>query len=320
MSKPLERLLIVQPPPLEYLPGLFLADTSSAAVGGDCARHATSERWRGRDVAFDPCTDGLTAPEKAAALVQAGWRHVAVAGAPADRVAVDILAGALEAAGIEVAPPAAAAAPGGKRGRRGAGLASRKTPLAPPPAGEAFVIVQPGRLLPPPWIVFEDTGDGRLVRRGPKLSGALPRWVETIRRVDAEDDIDMLSDVPGKLFAFEWMSAARRKRERQGVTARLARLIQRFGAERVLLRGSTHGPATAAAARDGASWAWRYGIDQPETRQLLIELCEECLPHHRHLLEAAIGYHEMCVDPLEEMYAGRGLIDRNAELIVNLVQ
>lgn len=70
--------------------------------------------------------------------------------------------------------------------------------------------------------------------------------------------------------------------------------------------------------RDGAPWAARYGIDRHETTQALIAIVEAAFPRMRDTLELCLGFASMSCDPLEEMYAGNGLWDKNADLLRNI--
>ncbi|MBU0754547.1 MAG: hypothetical protein KJ645_05375, partial [Planctomycetes bacterium] len=69
----------------------------------------------------------------------------------------------------------------------------------------------------------------------------------------------------------------------------------------------------------GAPWSARYGLDHPAFREFLTEIVAHYFPFHLPCLNWLCGLVKVGADPLEEMYAGNGLPDRNAELIENIV-
>ena len=71
--------------------------------------------------------------------------------------------------------------------------------------------------------------------------------------------------------------------------------------------------------RDGASWARTYRLHDPGWRALLPVLTARWRPDRLTLLGAALAWEALGIDPLLEMYAGNSLVDRNAELLVNIV-
>ncbi len=69
----------------------------------------------------------------------------------------------------------------------------------------------------------------------------------------------------------------------------------------------------------GAPWGIRLGLDDPEWRDALTAILETALPCHAGTWRVLRGWFDLGVSPLEEMYAGNSLVDRNADLLVNIV-
>lgn len=60
-------------------------------------------------------------------------------------------------------------------------------------------------------------------------------------------------------------------------------------------------------------------LDDPEWRAALITLVAECWPRNLPPFLAVLGACDLGSNPLEDAYAGLGLRERNAELLVNIV-
>jgi hypothetical protein len=73
------------------------------------------------------------------------------------------------------------------------------------------------------------------------------------------------------------------------------------------------------AGMKGAAWAARCGLHSGRFRDFLLELVSRHLPDRLGLLQAVLGFQAVCADPLEEMYGGCSLPDRNQSLIENIV-
>jgi len=78
-------------------------------------------------------------------------------------------------------------------------------------------------------------------------------------------------------------------------------------------------PRLPCDPEDGASWAARYGLDDPAWRAALLRLAAADLPHAAVQLHAAIGFQRLAVHPLCELFAGNGLFERNPELLQNIL-
>ncbi len=60
-------------------------------------------------------------------------------------------------------------------------------------------------------------------------------------------------------------------------------------------------------------------LDEPEWRAALVALVAECWPRNLLPFLAVLGAHDLGSNLLEDVYAGLGLRERNAELLVNIV-
>lgn len=72
------------------------------------------------------------------------------------------------------------------------------------------------------------------------------------------------------------------------------------------------------AERDGSPWAARLGLDRAAGREALRDRSARERPELAAWVEAVIGFQALGVHPLAEIYAGNGLLERNAEYLVNL--
>jgi hypothetical protein len=61
------------------------------------------------------------------------------------------------------------------------------------------------------------------------------------------------------------------------------------------------------------------GLDDPEWRKDLLSLVAEHFPRRYPAFLCAVGAHDLGANPAEDYYAGLGLRERNAELLVNIV-
>jgi hypothetical protein len=61
------------------------------------------------------------------------------------------------------------------------------------------------------------------------------------------------------------------------------------------------------------------GLEDPEWRGALVALVAECWPRSMPPFLACLGAHDLGANQLEDVYAGLGLRERNAELLVNIV-
>ena len=61
------------------------------------------------------------------------------------------------------------------------------------------------------------------------------------------------------------------------------------------------------------------GLEDPEWRSALLALVAECWPRSLPPFLASLGAHDLGANLLEDVYAGLGLRERNAELLANIV-
>lgn len=118
--------------------------------------------------------------------------------------------------------------------------------------------------------------------------------------------------------AFRWLGDSGLAAPPEALERALAAAVAARGSAAVRLLPRCSGEP-GAFVRDGAAWGWRYGFDDAAARTFLAGAVERSLPRHRAELEYALILFQMAVDPLEEMYAGNGIADRNRELLVNIV-
>lgn len=125
-----------------------------------------------------------------------------------------------------------------------------------------------------------------LVRTKTGRAASLPAWVKKIHLVDAGDAPPEMKD--DELVAFVIPG----KNDDPAPWLETCRAM-----ERKKLRLTVEGGG--------------LGLERPAVRRLLEELDPR--------VGMVLGFREICADPLEEMYAGNSLPDRNAELIENIV-
>jgi len=305
-----ERRGLALVPRFEYLPGLALPDLARARLALSAAR-AAAERG---DFPCDLGGAGRTADETAERLSSAG--EVLVVAGAGDEVARALLVAALERRGVAVAlgaPPAAApGAPAGAATGASAGA-------APSAREELFLVAERGELSGPGaqlGALFERTDERTLQRRGAGRAAGVAPEIERIALVSGLAEARALAGEAGLLAALRVPRRLERARLDELVAA-ASELAARLGAERVRLAFE---PRAGEPGRlGGAAWAARYGLEDARLRADLVELVDRALPQHLGLVHTALGYWEIGVDPLEEMYAGNALPDRNAELLANIV-
>jgi hypothetical protein len=320
---------MLMPPEFAYLGELFLPDLVRARLVGGIA--AALPKWRasGYRVLFDPGTMGLTGAQTAEILAERGVQKVAVTGGMYDRTGVSILMDALNRKGLECGRPLLTS---GNHGVVLQGLSKRLESLARmdhPYAVEApealqhpspFLILEENESAPTQGVAFKKTGQGlqRVTRGGMEH---LPPWVNAVRFIRPHDAPPSPSSMSQEdvLFALILPSVDEMIRPDIPSCLTLCRQVvegvgpQRF---RLILKASERLHETACG---GAGWALRYGLQSPWHREFLVALTTTLLPNLFPLLNVVLGFYEVGSDPLEEMYAGCGIMERNAELIENIV-
>jgi hypothetical protein len=313
---------MIMPPDLDYFPGLFLPDLERARLAGRLALLAERLRSRGHGVRFDLGGQGLTAIETARALRDEGVRRIVLVGAKNDRVKISILSEALKQSGLDPGRPFITKQEGVDIHRP---LANRIESLAKmdlylkddPTLGatdSCLMILEHGEAQPRAGVQFRRK-EGRLYRLTEGRYGSIPAAVKEIRFfpmdgmvpdwIDSEDALtalvikDSTSLEPYHLD--DWASLL------DGPMKDRFRLF-------VEEPGPGHPPACG-----GAAWAVRYGIDRPDLRDLIQRIVTRFFPAQLPLFRILCGIYEVGADPLEEMYAGNSLADRNAELIKLIV-
>ncbi|MFH1999820.1 MAG: hypothetical protein ABIK28_09070 [Planctomycetota bacterium] len=151
------------------------------------------------------------------------------------------------------------------------------------------------------------------MRSGVGDAGSIPAWVEKIRIIHAGETFDELSEKTGESILY--VCALPDDPAEAGITMDLcARIAHSAGPERIRFLSRPRG-----ARCGGAEWAARYGLDTPYLRDFIDRLITRLFPHLRVYWNAVKLFYQLGEDPLEEMYAGNSLPDRNAELIENIV-
>jgi hypothetical protein len=313
---------IIMPPEFEYFPGLFLPDLARARLAARLALLADRLRSRGHGVYFDPGRQGLMADETARMLGDHGARRIVLAGARNDRFGIAILSEALKSAGIDPGRPCISEGDGGDILTP---LASRIESLAKmdlylqgrPCSGAAaescLMILEEGEAQPGLGVPFRKAGD-RLIRLAAGRAGSIPPGFTEIRFLSLGeavlkqregDHVLLALGIPGSapdhLNLDDWEPVLGR-----GASAQCRLFMEDPGS------GNT--PACG-----GAAWAFRHGLDRPAIRELLQQIVTQYFPAQLPLFRALCGVYEVGADPLEEMYAGNSLKDRNAELIELIV-
>ncbi len=134
--------------------------------------------------------------------------------------------------------------------------------------------------------------------------GALVRRLPDVQAIDVSEATGLLllpADPPEGVELEALLDAARA-------------LVAKFGPARARIDFETPRPGPRGRV-GGAPWAARYGLEQPGWRAVLTRLAARVFPQHVPMLQTAIGCFEAGIDPLEEMYAGNSVIERNAELL-----
>lgn len=326
-------LRVMMPPEFEYLGGLFLPDLDRARLAARAASAVAQWRRRGYPVQFDPGCGGLTAGQTASLLVDNGSTRAVVIGGGHDRTGADILHQALAETHIQCPTPLLSTTDGAdifpQLQQAVDGLPKTGNPIPDPDTAAEYpcpaLLITDGKERPPTrGVTFEAEGRG-LRRVSGGRAGSVPPWITRIKMIHpgAAGSDRVLNDPAGDEGTVIYgLSLPAGEHEMKNVRTDWlqgsSEFIERTGVDRCrLVCATAHSlPQTRCG---GAPWAVRYGIDHPSLRGALLELVSGCLPEWLGLLHTVIGLYETCADPLEEMYAGNGLADRNAELIENIV-
>jgi hypothetical protein len=317
---------ILMPPEFEYLGGLFMPDRIRARVTGLIA--AAVPRWQasGYRVFFEPGTEGKDAARTALSFRERGLSRAVTVGGPFDQTGLSMLTEALEAVGVACGRPIRGSEDPGEviqgLSKRVESLARMDHPYsasisldqaAPPP----FLILGEGEAIPTHGVAFR-MGGRELVRVTDGKAGFIPSWIRAVQYVHPEDR-QLGFQASDRIYAFLLPSPhANRFPAQDRCLALCKEIIREAGAHRFRLAleaGASQGPEKCG----GAPWAIRYGLPSSWHRDFLRALVSEMLPEKASLLHTVIGFYEVGSDPLEEMYAGNGIADRNQELIENIV-
>ena len=319
---------VLMPPEFEVLGGLFLPALPRGRLAGRLAGAVAGWRDQRRRIFFDPGVSGYTAEDLAEEVKRYGGEEAFVVGTVFDRTAAGLLCDALVQAGIRCKRPLLGRKDGeeimeelsrGVEGRPVAGSPGPQHDKELVQSSPCFVIIGEGDPIPTQVTVFRKDRLG-LIRETEGRAGSIPAWVREIRFYGDEayevskskmDEpvihaVSLPSSNPdGDIDTGLWLERCRH-------------VIEKVGPGRFRLCGAE----TLPASKQGTAstiWACRYGLHDPRIRTSLLELVAGYLPGMLILLNTVIGFYEMCVDPLEEMYAGCSLPDRNACLIENIV-
>ncbi len=325
MAPPRKGLLLAFPPELDYLAGLFLPDLTRARLLGRAFLFCRKAGREGKEILLDPGGESLPAGERAHSLLGLSPSRVLVLGAPRDAAPAKVLVEELKEKGASVVGPLVGKTfPKRKILSQLKGLGPQKkspvkkapTPLLSPPP---FMILpsaeEDGRPLPE-GPIFREKEPGLLERAAPGRWGFLGSSLTEIRILGEEDPLPPPKET--LLLALHIPPPSSPPERKERFLERLTRAAKRSGESNLALlpprRKRQGGPLP-----EGAPWAVAYGLENPETRSLLLEACAAAFPSRLGPLHAALGFYACRIDPLEEIYAGNHLADRNRDLIVNIV-
>ena len=296
-------LWIAVPPELDDLPGLFLPDLAAARLRAQLVLAA-----RKHSVSVHLGGEGEAARETAERLRREGALRVAVAHADHDHVAAGILERALAAAGLTVA---------GCFRSSGGDLPSPLAQLiaSTPREGStravagraALLLVDAGESVDLPGVVF--------VRESPHLLRRVTAGpYRTLRAPVDAVHVGLDATVPSAneghaLFALRWSDDVTNTSP-----ATLASWCDRGGSAVRLLRPG-HPPSNSPFA----PWRCRYGLHTESGRELLRAFVTRHRPDQLAWLDTVLGFARLGVSPQEEMFAGNGLLERNRELLSNVL-
>jgi hypothetical protein len=318
------QLGVAVPPACDYLPALLLPDLARARrlarvalwLDGHAPAHA------------DLGQRGLLADETAAAFADAGCTAVFVADEPQWHSAFGLLCDALRVRGLAVSHPGPGEDPVGALDAwwaeaTGAAAPSAQASAPGPAPGGAWpelLLTLPGEAPPHAHGVSFERQSGRLVRRGAGRTAALDAGVATVQLRTYDEWIASGSSELGAHDACAlWLGEP--SAEAAGAAELMqcaAELVRRVGAGRFRL-ALPRRLLGADARCGGAPWAARLGLERAELQRQLRVIAGFTRADQLPLLEAALEWQALGVDPLEELYAGRGLPERNADMLVNIV-
>ncbi len=183
-------------------------------------------------------------------------------------------------------------------------------------------------------IVFEEQPDGSLLRRSPGPAGCVRAEVDVIHVHTSEQwtEAALRTVAPTDLVALRLGAEDAESASTSAAIARMAALRARFGPARVRLAVDRVSLTTDARC-GGAPWAARLRLDGGSTLSRVLAGVPGHAPTdtltdatrgeptraQRRQLAAALAWQALGVDPLEEIYAGNALPDRNAAMLVNIV-
>ncbi len=337
---PNEDLWVLMPPEFYYLEGLFLPSFSRARLTAALVSAVLKWRAAGYPVSFDPGLHGFTAPRLSTKLREAGAKKAIVVGAGSDTNGAGILAGSLRRAGVECPEPLITTSdtretPGEllthvESLRRSARARSdHPVPFGQP--ASPFLIGEEGEEHYGMYAPFEERGS-RLVRTAEGPVHGMPRWCREIRVTSGGTEAGDagLKDLSGErtdssgreeetIHAVSLLpECAASETSQDGWLDLCDAVIRHSGARRFRLVGRDS-LSSSVSACGGASWTSTYGLGHPSGLRLLTRLVKRYFPERRSYFHTLLGFAELGVDPLEEMYAGNCIADRNAELLENIL-
>lgn len=316
---------VLMPPEFHYLGDLFLPDPFRAQTAARIALEAGRLKSRGHTVLFEPGMLGFTIPQTISLLLEEGVKQAAVAGMQWEEKSALNLHDALNDAGVACGRPLLSRSNGrdiltglSKRveGRARMDLAIEISRPLPAPGCSAFLIIEGGEPIPEGGAAFRREGVD-LFRATPGRAPGIPPWVDRIRMI-APEDRSLLKEGQLDESTLVALSLDEADAATMDWLTRCDEIIEQAGPGRFRLSlVSPHAPPSRAMG--GATWAPRYGLLSGAFRKFLSQLLRRHFPEKLALYRTVLGFLETGVDPLEEMYAGCGLLERNRELIENIV-
>ncbi len=318
-------LVLAFPPEFDYLAGLFLPDLTRALLLGKIFLLCRKARGEGKNVLLDPGGEGLPASERVRALLDLSPSGILVLGAPRDHASALVLAEAWKERGAFVEGPLVGKTFPKRKilshlkalgPQKNSWVEDRSSPLLSP---------QPFTILPsaeengcplPEGPFFREKEPGLLERAAPGGWGFLGPSITEIRILCEEDPLPPAKET--LLLALHIPPPSSPPERKKKFLERLARAAERSGESNLALLPPRR-ERRVAPLPAGAPWAAGYGLEDPRTRNLLLDACAAAFPSRLGPFHAALGFYSCRIDPLEEIYAGNHLADRNQDLIVNIV-
>ncbi len=313
--------ILVFPPDFHYMGRLFLPDPFKARLVGWTIEAAVEMNL---GVLLDPGTFPATAREKAGDLKGFNPEKVYILGGPGDAGSSKVLAGFLEREGIPVEGPLIFSK--GKREIREfleSNIDARKgnSPFRILGEDNYFAIFDkevefPGRpmaFMGENGKVLERMGNGSFFH----VPGNVGRLVLSGYSETVEGKIPGLN--AGTIYAFEIPRRVPGRKGKEIFIEALKEFTFLAGEENTRLWFDLEGMSPDHAP-PGAEWALKYGLLDTESAAFLKEVVENCFRESLGIFHACLGFYISRIDPMEEIFIGNGIVERNLDLMANILE